>query len=66
MAGSIISEKLYQRVGRFPGVFFHQPMSRVLQNDHGDIGATSFICSPSTVPKDFSPPIDSTGMVNLV
>src|ERR1700680_2237829 len=28
--------------------------------------ATNFICCPNSFPSDFSPPIDSTGMVSLV
>lgn len=28
--------------------------------------ATSFICAASSLPNDFSPPIDSTGIVSLV
>src|SRR5207248_4903427 len=28
--------------------------------------ATSFICAPSSLPSDFSPPIDNTGIVSFV
>jgi hypothetical protein len=30
------------------------------------LSATRFICAPSSLPNDFSPPIDNTGIVSFV
>jgi len=41
-------------------------MTGVWQYNYGHLFATSFICALSSLPNDFSPPIDNTGIVSFV
>src|SRR4051812_6132601 len=59
------SEKVQQGVGSFFCVLFHQQWPVFFRTTICTLVPTNLTCCPRASPRDFSPPIESTGMVSL-